>query len=52
MTCLNKLIFNPLNYIEYTEKYSNNDISEYLNYNTNIENRLFKFFNRKLCKKS
>ena len=36
----NKLIFNPFNYIEYNEKYTNDDISEYLNYNTNTENRL------------
>ena len=42
----NKLIFNQFNYIEYNEKYSNNDISEYLNYNTNTENRLFKIFNK------
>ena len=44
----NKLIFNPLNYIEYTEKYSNNDISEYLNFNTYIEDRLLGFFKKYL----
>ena len=32
-------------YIEYTEKYSNIDITDYLNYNTDIENRLISFFN-------
>ena len=42
----NKLIFNSLNYIEYTEKYTNNDINEYLNNNTNIEDRLLKFLNK------
>ena len=40
----NKLIFNQLNYIEYTEKYSNDDISIYLKFNKLIENRLISFF--------
>ena len=43
----NKLIFNQLNYIEYTEKYSNDDISIYLKFNKLIENRLISFFKDK-----
>jgi len=42
----NKLIFNSLNYIEYTEKYTNDDINKYLNFNNNIENRLINFLNK------
>ena len=43
----NKLIFNQFNYIEYTEKYSNDDIYKYLNFNKLIENRLISFFKDK-----
>tara|TARA_B110000259_G_scaffold156065_1_gene177414 strand:- start:671 stop:2602 length:1932 start_codon:yes stop_codon:yes gene_type:complete len=43
----NKLIFNQFNYIEYTEKYSNYDISIYLNFNKHIEDRLTSFFKEK-----
>ena len=40
----NKLKFNPLNYIKFTEKYTNEEIHEYLNFNTTIENRLLRLF--------
>jgi hypothetical protein len=45
LTQKNKLLFNPLNYIEYTEKYNNDDIFKYLNFNKTIEDRLLGFFN-------
>ena len=43
----NKLIFNQLNYILYTDKYINDDIYKYLNFNKLIENRLISFFKDK-----
>ena len=48
----NKLIYNQFNYIEYTEKYSNDDISIYLKFNKLIENRLISFFKDKYLEDS
>ena len=41
-----KLSFKPDNFIEYTEKYTNEEINEYLSYDTNIEERLLQFFSK------